>query len=843
MSSALCRSFLALFALVALFVLPTAAGAGLSESYGRLPLHFEENRGQADREVQFLARGPGYGLYLTASEAVLVLGAKDRTVLRMALVGANSDSPVSGLDELPGKANYFIGKDSSKWRTNVPTYAKVRYREVYPGIDLVYYGNQRQLEYDFVVAPGADPTEIVLRFEGADAIKIDTHGDLVLHTANGELRQHKPVIYQETDGVRQLIEGSYVIKDAHQVAFQFAAYDESRPLIIDPMLFYSTYLGGNSDDYAWSIAVDGAGHAYVTGSTGSTNFPTTDGSSQTTFGACHTAFVAKFDRAGSALVYSTYLGGLDSAGCYDNVGSAIVVDDAGHAYVTGYTFADFPTTAEAFQRAHIEGDAFVTKLSPTGDGLVYSTLLGGGFDDFGTGIALDASGSAYVAGWTYSPDFPTTAGAFQPTYGGGGTAGFVAKLNPAGSAVEYSTYLHGGDASGHDYIRGIAVDARGSTYVAGATNPYSNHPPNFPTTPGAFQITYGGGSVDAFVAKLNSTGSALVYSTYLGGSGWDDILGIAIDAAGHAYVAGRTISSDFPTTAAALQPNHGGGTWDAFVTKLNVAGSALLYSTYLGGIDHDFGTAIAVDADGRAYVTGATRSSNFPTTPGPFQANLRNMADAFVTKFELDGTTLAFSSYLGGDRGEGGTSIALDAAGNVLVAGYTASADFPTTSGAFQRSHGGGGNDVFGQPLTDAFVAMFVPSTRSEESAASFTGYWPTYGPETGTFSGGAIRASNQATATAAFSFTGTAVSWIGVKCNVCGLATVQIDGGAPTVVDTFGPGEPGTLTSGPVFTASGLAPDTTHTLTIVVTGGGAAVPGFLTGSAHVAADAFDVTR
>jgi beta-propeller repeat-containing protein len=641
------------FTLFAVSILPAAAAtdARVSESYGKLPLHFEANRGQTHQDAHFLARGPGYNLYLTANEAVLVLSkpnadvkrdahgtkAKEKSLaLRMSLVGAATKPLVSGLEEQAGKTNYFVGRDRSKWHTNVPTYAKVQYGNVYPGIDLVYYGNQRQLEYDFVVAPGADPNKIVLAFKGADKLEIDSQGDLVLHAAGGDIRQHKPVVYQEIDGIRQEIAGRYVRKGDNRVGFQLAAYDATQPLIIDPVvLSYSTYLGGNFFDGASAIAVDADGNAYVTGGTTSPGFPTTAGASQSAFpgGFDPYVFVTKLNPSGTALVYSTYLG----SGSGYNFGRGIAVDAAGNAYVTGETQSSvFPTTPGAFQpaRASLYGSAFVTKLNPTGSALVYSTYLSGTTYDYGTSITVDADGNAYVTGNVTSTDFPTTAGAFQPSLGGGFVDAFVTKLNPTGSVLVYSTYLGG---SGQESSGGIALDAAGSAYVAGSTASV-----NFPTTAGAFQTTFGG-AADAFVAKLNPTGSALVYSTYLRDGRGN---AIAVDVNGNAYVTGTTYSASFPATAGAFQTTYAGGrdgysTGDAFVTKLDPTGSALVYSTYLGGSDGgEWSAGIAVDCSGNFYVAGSTNSLNFPTTPGAFQAIghtgggfSSNTYDAFVAKF------------------------------------------------------------------------------------------------------------------------------------------------------------------------------------------------------------------
>ncbi len=558
----------------------------VDQAYGKLPLSFEANQGQTDVQVKFLSRGRGYTIFLTSTEAVFVFTQRQgpanpvrlrlakpdltqpekvtRTAVRMKLLGANPEPRVTGREELPGKVNYFIGNDPTKWRTNVPTYGKVQYNDVYPGIDLIYYGNERHLEYDLVVGPGADPTRILLAFQGADKLELDAQGDLVLHTAAGAIRQRKPVIYQEVDGARREISGGYVLKGAYRVGFQVAGYDSNRPLVIDPALFYSTYLGGSGDDFGVGIAVDASGNAYVGGQTFSANFPTTPGAFQTAFG-----------------------GGRDG---------------------------------------------FVTKLNPTGSALVYSTYLGRAGDDGVVGIAVDASGNAYVTGFTSSTNFPTTAGAFQTTYGGGPDDAFVTKLNPAGSTLVYSTYLGG---SGNDLGFGIAIDAAGNAYVTGSTSSA-----NFPTSPGAFQTSFGGvGPLsfgDAFVTKLNLTGTGLVYSTYLGGSGDDEASGIAVDASGNAYVAGDTNSTNFPTTVGAFQSTLGGvgtfGLGDAFVTRLNPTGAGLVYSTYLGGSGNDAGFGIAVDALGNSYVTGQTESTNFPTTPGAFQPALGGGFDGFVAK-------------------------------------------------------------------------------------------------------------------------------------------------------------------------------------------------------------------
>jgi hypothetical protein len=713
---------------------PTAASPGsssevdakfqarIAEGYGKLPLSFEANHGQANARVKFLARTSGYTLFLTEDEAVLSLsgrakksapkGAQDLDalpvslkrypdthalratgermtggVLRIKLRHANPAAKIAGMDELAGTSNYFIGNDPAKWRTKVPNYAKVKYEGIYSGIDLVYYGNRSygkegQLEYDFIVAPGADPRRIAIDISGAKRIRRDAQGDLVIKVGAGEIRWHKPVVYQDKDGAKQGIAARYAITDSNRVTFELAKYDASRALFIDPVV-YSTYLGGSDDDAATGIAVDSAGNAYVTGSTGSTNFPVTPGAFQTTCGnlnSCGNAFVTKLDPSGSALVYSTYLGGSD-----DDAATGIAVDSAGNAYVTGSASStDFPITPGAFQTIYGGGasDAFVTIINSTGSALLYSTFLGGSGDDFPSGIAVNSSGNAYITGFTTSTNFPVTPGAFQTVCAvcANGDA-FIAEMNPNGSALVYSTFLGGSNYSSGN---GIALDSAGHAYVAGTT--YST---DFPVTPGAFQTTLKGTS-NAFVTKLDPTGSSLVYSTYLVGSGGDYGNGIAVDSSGDAYVTGVTGSYSFPTTHDAFQ-RIARGEVEAFVTKFNRSGSRLVYSTYLGGSGGDYGNAIAVDSSGNAQVTGETGSSNFPTVD-PAETSASG-ATSFVSKFNSTGSALLYSTYLGGG-GDRGLGIAVDNTGNAYVTGSTESTAFPTIN-PVQAANGG---------LADAFV-------------------------------------------------------------------------------------------------------------------------------------------
>ena len=673
------------------------ASARLHESYGKLPLRFEANQGQTDRDVKFLSRGKGYTMFLTSGGAVMALrapgkenkqsgdiregepGSRERgmesgrsAVLRMNLVGANRVARVEGGEELPGKSNYFIGNDPSKWRVDVPNYSRVEYQSVYPGVDLVYYGHQGELESDFLVAAGADAGAIRLRMEGAKRVRINREGDLELTMDGGKVVLGKPLVYQRSgqETEKHIIAGRYTVKGRGVIGFEVASYDQREPLIIDPVLRYSTYLGGNGNDIGNGIAVDAADNAYVIGSTSSTNFPTANPLAGASAGG-QDVFVTKMNAAGNALVYSTYLGGSGT-----DYGYGIAVDADGNAYVTGETDSTNFPTASPFQAANRgNGNAFVTKLNATGNALIYSTYLGGSTGDMGAAIAVDATGNAYVTGSAYSTDFPTV-NPFQASSGGSYDA-FVTKLNAAGNALVYSTHLGG---SGTDYGQGIAVDAEGNAYVVGYT--YSK---DFPTV-NPFQPTLNG-LINAFVTKFDGVGNGVFYSTYLGGNNVDVGQSIAIDAAGNAYVTGTTESVDFPTMNA-FQATYGGDA-DVFVTKLNTAGSALVYSTYLGGNGTygDGAYGIAVDTAGNAYVTGYTSSTNFPTANAS-QADLAGADDAFVAKLNPTGKALLYSTYLGGTGNDYARAIALDAAGNAYVTGGTASTNFPTMN-PFQASFGG----------------------------------------------------------------------------------------------------------------------------------------------------------
>lgn len=662
----------------------SARSTTLLAAYGTLPLSFEANSGQTDSSIKFLSHGKGYTLYLTATDPVLAFGTKtSQAMLHLHLTGTTTHPQATGLDELPSKTNYFIGNDPQKWRTNVPAYARIRYANVYPGVNLIYYGNQGQLEYDFILAPRANPHTIGLTFAGAQSLRLDTQGNVIVHMVNGDIRQEKPVAYQEVNGVRRVINSHYVLAGGNQLGFAVGAYDAHLPLTIDPVLSYSTYLGGSGNDYGYAIAVDRVGNAYVTGYTWSTDFPTRH-ALQGTFGSGeYDGFVAKFNAQGTALIYSTYLGGNG-----DDSGYGIAADSAGNAYVTGSTTStDFPIAHALQPTNHGHTNAFVTKLNANGSALIYSTYLGGSNLDASLAMAVDSSDNAYVTGITNSTDFPTK-NALQGTYHGG-TDAFVTKINANGSALVYSTYLGG---SSYDQGNGIAADSAGNAYVTGYTSST-----NFPIAH-ALQGS-NKGREDAFVSKLNASGSVLVYSTYLGGSQQDEGAGIAVDSTGNAYVTGYTQSTDFPT-ANALQGTINGGT-DTFVTRLNASGSALVYSTYLGGSSLDQGYGIAVDSAGNAYVIGLTYSTDFPTVHAIQKTNRSGYDTAFVAKLNASGNAFVYSTYLGGNGGEYGLGIAADNAGNTYVTGSTVSTDFPTVH-PVQSKLGSYG-------YSDAFISKIAP--------------------------------------------------------------------------------------------------------------------------------------
>jgi Beta-propeller repeat/Abnormal spindle-like microcephaly-assoc'd, ASPM-SPD-2-Hydin len=744
----------------------------LVEAYGKLPLGFEENQGQTNSEVRFVSHGSGYELFLTPQDAVLALRssapqarsernrlvalresrnarfAERNSAVRIHLEGANSPR-ITGVDPLPGKTNYFIGSDPKKWHTDVPSYARVKYADVYPGVDLVFYGNQRRLEYDFVVAPGANPKAIRLNLEGAQKVRLNAQGDMELSVPGGEVILQRPVVYQLVNGERHEIAGSYAVTKGHQVAFNVPNYDRSEPLILDPVLNYSTYLGGTAVDQGWAIAVDGTGNAYVAGATFSTDFPTPAGvkgfkKGLLTSNARGAAFVSEIDPTGTTLLYSSYIAGSTPG----EIAQGIAVDSTGKIYLTGQTLStDFPTSSTIAglkpgpNAGAAGGTSFIVKLDPAQTGaasLVYSSYLGGTSGDIGEGIAVDTNGNAYVTGLTFSPpgsggavtnlaDFPVTAGAFQSVLNSPNGNAFLTRIDTtkAGTAsLIYSTYLGGSDvniaATGFgDTGFGVAVDGANNAYIGGMTVSA-----DFPTTAAnalrsTKPLAITNGNSTAFVSRIDTTAGAnpqLVYSTYLGGEGSDFGKAIALGPNNVAYVTGSTTSLAFPTfPATPFQTigNAGGAAFISLIDTGKIGSLSLQYSTYLGGTVDDTGNAIAADAQGNAYVAGKTSSNiGFPIIPGALQPVYPGAGSAgFISKLNPGNkgqADLLYSTYFGGTGG-GGTNqdqnhaIALDASNppNVFVTGETFSAaKFPIFPvGAFQASLKG---------TSDAFVAKLT---------------------------------------------------------------------------------------------------------------------------------------
>ena len=686
------------------------------------PLRFERNQGQADPEVRFAARGRGYQLFLTNSEAVLALfddqasplgaarpGADSPVpavpakpeLLRMRLVGARTPSSVTGRDPLVTRVNYLRGKDPSRWQRDVPTFARAEFAGVYPGVDLVYYGNQGRLEYDFIVAPEADPSQLMLEFRGADTVSVNDAGDLVLRTPSGDVSLRAPVMYQDIAGRRRPVAGAWTLTGEGRAGFKLGPYDVAQAIVIDPVLEFSTYLGGSGSEDGFDnmgIALDSAGNIYIAGTSDSADFPTT-GDIQDQFVALADAVVVKLDPSASSILYATYLGGdgLDA-------GQAIAVDGAGNAYVGGFTnSADFPTQAPL--QATIGGnfDGFVAKIDPAGSALVYSTYIGGSERDFVLGIDVDDAGQVYMTGDVESQDFPL-ANALQPVWGGVWDS-WAAKLTAAGDALIFSTYLGGSFAdSGLD----IKADADGFVYVTGFTIS-----PDFPVA-NAFQDTEAG-DVDAYVLKLEPDGSAFVYSTYLGGTNTDRAVGIDIDNFGNAYVVGDTFSVDFPSINAI---SAFGGFSDAYIAKFDPTGG-VAYTTFLGGAVADHGLAIAADASGNVHITGMTFSHTFPQV-SPVQDGIAGDVDAIVVTLDASGTRTVFSTFLGGSSGERGLGIAADAAGNIVVVGDTFSSDFPTVGPVQAQLFGE--RDIFVSKIVNGQDIIQDPSIQVEQLVAGLLG-------------------------------------------------------------------------------------------------------------------------
>lgn len=688
-------------------------------------LAFEKNEGQTDPSVRYLARAGGYSLYLTATKAVWVQNPRQPSrphpfgkkknliekagVLWMELAGADPQCRCEGQESLPGTSNYFTGP-SSQWKTGIPQFAKVQFQNVYPGIDLVYYGAGENLEYDFIVHPRADPGQIRLKFEGGTHLWLEDSGNLSVEVGAGQVRLRLPSVYQPGLFGRQALAGRFV-RRGNEVGFQVGAYDTNRPLVIDPTLTvdYSTYLGGGPAGFNHEfqdMTVDPAGNAYLIESY-SSGFPTTPGVYKPTTSA-YNVLIVKLNPTGTGVVYSTYLGG--STG---DSGFAIAADSSGNAYVTGRAYsADFPVTPGAVQTVlgSSSGNAFVSKLNPSGTALLYSTFLGGSGFDLGNAIAVDPSGDAFVTGSTTSPNFPVTPGAFQTALPPGSEVAFVARLNPGATALVYSTYL--GGASLTDAY-GIALDSSDNAYVTGYTNS-----PAFPVTPGAFQGSLAG-PYNTFVTKLNPSGTALGYSTYLGGTAQDYGFAIAVDPAGDAYVTGLSLSTDFPVTPGAYQTAPGG----AFITEFNPTGTALVFSTFFGTPLGIRAYSIALDSAGEVFVSGSANSGGIPVTPGALQSTLAaSSSAAFFTIFNPTGSALVYSTYWASNGPEDdGAKMALDGAGGIYLAGSTYSTSLQTTAGAYQTSLSSAGEDMWASKFDYITPTPLVTPTATESPTSSPT--------------------------------------------------------------------------------------------------------------------------
>ena len=769
---------------------PPATRARINASFAALPLAFEANEGQTDPQVKYMARGNGYKLFLTSGDAIFSLASTSSSrvsrpremmehripgysrelkklirtpiaraqhnvssmaSLRMHVVGGKQDAQIVNSGLLPSKVNYFIGKDPRNWHTAVRQYARISYQDVYPGVNLAYYGKRNQLEFDFIVAPRANPELIRLSFSGAQRMSTDVSGDLMLNSPAGQFMLHKPVVYQEQNGIRQPVNAQFLLKANNQVGFKLGNYDRDRELVIDPSLSYASYLGGNGDDEAFGVAVDNLGNSFITGESNSTSgFPGGNSS-----GGGFDAFVVAINSDGT-LGYTAFVGGSG-----DDLGTAIAVDSAGNTYVAGITTStDIIATSGAPQASSgsTSGstcttgngsgactDAFVFSLDPTGSILAYFTYLGGNNDDGAFGIAVDGSGNAYVTGFSFSANFPLVKAAYpilnnnvpsNPPF----EDAFVTEVSFSGTGpFVYSTYLGGQD---NDFGNGIAVDSLGNAFVTGSTTSI-----DFPFTPGAYKTTCGtdqncnagAGNIfsDVFVTKIPAGGGQIsgpLYSTYIGGSSDDSGMAIAVDTANpaNAYVTGQTTddnvnvaTGDYPIVGAVFQPNYGGGSGNAnagsnaFVTRLNSTGTALVYSSYLGGSTSDVGFGIAVDSATNARVTGSTLSADFPLV-GAFQIVLDGNSDAFVTQVSPGAAALVYSSYLGGAGDENfdsvtnffiGGAIAIDPTnGSTHLAGTTSSSSgFPITSGTVvQPSYGGDPFDAFAAEISSSLATDFT---------------------------------------------------------------------------------------------------------------------------------------
>lgn len=690
------------------------ASRDLKTLAARTPLLFEQNQGQTDARASFLARGDGYTVFVTPSEAVLKLKSRPArkqgpfvkpgheveqlaqshtSVLRMGLVNANVHANVVGEDAQANRVTYFRGGKATS-HASVATFGKARCENVYPGVDVVYYGNQRQLEYDFVVAAGADPDQIRFRLDGAQDVAVDPDGHLAIRLDDGDVQFQKPLVYQNVDGQRQVVDSSYRLAASGEVAFQLGAYDQAQPLVIDPVIVYSTYLGGSGFDSGSAVAITPDGSVYVAGYTESADFPVAAGQ---TAGGSGDAFVTKFSSDGSQIAFSAYLGGTGT-----DAAAGIGVDSAGRVVVSGRTDStDFPTLNGFQTQLGGDTDGFVVRLNSTGSTLEYGTFLGGASTDGASRLTLDAADDIYVTGYTGSTDFPVTEGAVQTQFSGDYDA-FAVKIAGVGGDLLFSTYLGGRDG---DSGSGIAVDSNFDIYVGGSTDSG-----DFPVTPGTLVNTFQGGRFgDAFIVKLLSDGSDFLYATYIGASGSDSGADIAVDRDGYCYLTGTTDSFDLMLAEPEVEPYQQarpGGISDIYVTKIYPEGNAFKYMTYLGSPGEDVARALEVDEDlnphTKAYVLGETSSPDFPLLDS-LQSNHGGNSDLFLTKLhenmflEQPKIVLDYSTFLGGAGLDHAGDLAVDVVGNAAVTGDTVSVDFP--------QHQGPGNAKKQRSSVQGFVA------------------------------------------------------------------------------------------------------------------------------------------
>jgi hypothetical protein len=662
-------------------VADTASSKAGVRRYGNMPLYFEANCGQAPPDVRFLSRGAGHMLSLTDSQALLrfkTLGRSGSVGLRW--VGGRSVTPEPE-ERQPGVTNYLVGADRSKWKAGIPHFGKVRYQSIYPGIDVVFYGRENRLEFDMILAPGADASAVRLQFAGAAKISRDRAGDLLIHANGTDLRQLRPVAYQDLASGRRYVPADYVVTASNDVKLKLASYDRSAPLIVDPVITWAAYLGGTSVDLAAAIAVDSSNNAYVTGYAFSPGISTA-GTFDTTQNGDVDAYVAKINAAGTAFTYITYLGGSGS-----DTGHGIAVDSLGNAVVVGETnsaAATFPlvNALDGTQGGGLDG--FAAKLNAAGNALVFSTYLGGTGEDRALGVAIDSADSIYLTGFTASNNFTAAAGSGY----GGLTDAFVVKLTPAGG-LGYSVYQGG---SGDDFGLGVAIDTLGNAHVGGYTSSAN-------LTGQGFQPSLRGAQ-DGFVAKLNGTG-VRQYWAYLGGSDLDIIVAVALDATGNIYVVGDTQSTNFPIVRGVQSAPA--GELDSFVAKLNNAASAVVFSSYIGGELDEHATGVAVEPGGSVAVSGYTASTAFPRI-NSVNTSLRGDYDAFVVKYTPSGNARYYSALLGGDGEDKAFGIALDSSGRAYVAGQATAAGLTTTvaNGAFH----GGAFDGFAARLSGCSVAV-----------------------------------------------------------------------------------------------------------------------------------------